>query len=934
MKQGTDKFRRAAIVGTLLAILFASVAEARQATLVRGPYLQSTAEGATTVVWNTDSAATGGLNVGRIPGGPWEFELTAGSSLVQAFTLTGLVPDAHYYYEVIVGGKTLASGPDYHFFAERSTNSLKPIRFVAWGDSGTGNGPQFDVASLLDKIHPTPDFGLGLGDLVYEFGAYEEYDPAFFTPYSDFQRKRMLWTSIGNHDILTDNGAPYLLNFFLPTDTGAPANSSGSELYYSFDVGMAHFVCLDLWVSSTSTSGPQFAWMVADLEDAVNRGKRWIIVFEHSPPYTKGTHDSDTENDLIFFRQNWVPAMESRGMDMLLAGHSHNYERSFLLKNDSILQSSTSEYSKIGSADGTIYIVNGSGKPQTGPLDHPLNAVGVGQISGLVVLDVSFQEIRGHFIEEDGSLLDEFVLRKSADTTAPTVREAWVPGPSMNRVRVAFSEPILAGSGSTGAELAANYSLGGGASVFGASLLPDNRTVELSTSNLTPGVSYVVTVNNVREASPGTLAVATDTRAAFMAPRVKSGVGQGETWRYFLGSSAPPSNWMSSGFNDASWSSGTASFGFGYSGTTFGTALNSMSGNASTLFLRKQFNVNDASAVTSMLLNIDYDDGFIAYLNGVEVERSNAPATPVNTGLATLSHSAKLFRRFEISKSIPKLVTGTNTLAIVGFNTTIFGNDFLLDPTLVLEGDPQPGNQPPLAVYEADANSGNVPITINFSSSNSSDSDGSIASILWLFGDGSPAVTTSSASHTYSAPGLYTVTLLVTDNQGAQSLTQESIFAHSVGQAPIAVLTANSTTVTAGGSISFDANSSSDPDGGPVTFAWDFGDPGSGSGNFSTSAAPSHVYSTAGTFLVTLMVTDDEGTQVTSTLTINAAAGGAPPPANGGAGDAAAGGGCWTSNPGENGESSAPLAFLLGFLALWTIWHGQRTDPTARQHQR
>ncbi|MFT5285387.1 MAG: PKD repeat protein, partial [Planctomycetota bacterium] len=552
----------------------------------------------------------------------------------------------------------------------------------------------------------------------------------------------------------------------------------------------------------------------------------------------------------------------------------------------------------------------------------------VGQISGLVILDVSFQEIRAHFLEEDGSLLDEFVLRKSADTTPPRVREAWVPGTELNKVRVVYSEPVLSGSGSSGSELAANYSLGGGATVSGASLLADNRTVELTTSTLTPGQSYVVTATNVREASPGTLTIAANSRVAFMVPAAKSGIAEGETWRYFVGSTAPPGSWMTSSFNDTSWSSGPANFGFGYSGTTFGTPLNSMSGNASTLFLRKTFDVNDASAVNSMILNIDYDDGFIAYLNGVEVERSNAPPTPVHTGLATLSHSAKIFRRFEISKAIPKLVTGTNTLAIVGFNTTVFGNDFVLDPTLILQGDPQAGNQPPLAIYEADANSGNSPVTINFSSSNSSDSDGSVASVLWLFGDGSPAVTTSSASHTYSSPGLYTATLLVTDNDGAQSLAQESIFVHSVGQAPIAVLTANTTTVNAGGSIHFDANSSSDPDGGSVTFAWDFDDPGSGPENFSTAAAPTHVFSTAGTFNVSLTVTDDEGTQVNSMLTINAATGGTPPPTSGGDSGGGGGGGCWTSAPDKNGDSGAPLGLFLCFLAFWTAWISRSGDQS------
>ena len=150
-----------------------------------------------------------------------------------------------------------------------------------------------------------------------------------------------------------------------------------------------------------------------------------------------------------------------------------------------------------------------------------------------------------------------------------------------------------------------------------------------------------------------------------------------------------------------------------------------------------------------------------------------------------------------------------------------------------------------------------------FDANGSSDPDGSIASYAWDFGDGTTG-TGVAPSHIYTAGGTYEVTLTVTDNRdGATSLTQALTVA--ANQAPVAAFTPTCTNL----GCSFDGRESIDGDGSIVSYAWDFGD-----GATSAGATASRTYTAAGTFAVTLTVTDDQGAtgSVSHTVTV------APPP--------------------------------------------------------
>ena len=174
--------------------------------------------------------------------------------------------------------------------------------------------------------------------------------------------------------------------------------------------------------------------------------------------------------------------------------------------------------------------------------------------------------------------------------------------------------------------------------------------------------------------------------------------------------------------------------------------------------------------------------------------------------------------------------------------------------------------QSPIAVATATPPlNGPAPFTLYLFGNESYDPDGSIQSYEWDFGDVSDNSFNSDPAHTYYAPGNYTATLTVVDNDGLSDSDTVSITVEN--KAPIAMASADVTSGTAPLTINFDSIGSNDPDApyGMITdYSWDFGD-----GVSSNTANASHTYNSAGIFIVTLTVTDDFGDTGTDTVMID-----------------------------------------------------------------
>ncbi|MBI1175861.1 DUF1800 family protein [bacterium] len=162
-------------------------------------------------------------------------------------------------------------------------------------------------------------------------------------------------------------------------------------------------------------------------------------------------------------------------------------------------------------------------------------------------------------------------------------------------------------------------------------------------------------------------------------------VSPGEIFSYHKGTNEPPANWATIGFDDSNWETGQT--GIGYGDNDDATVLDDMRYNYSTVYARKVFNVADPAAFDHLVLQMDYDDAFVAYLNGTEVVRANFTGTPAFDSLADGNHEAGSPEQFDISAFKNLLVPGNNVLAFVSINVTLDSSDSSLIPELLGKTD-------------------------------------------------------------------------------------------------------------------------------------------------------------------------------------------------------------------------------------------------------
>jgi fibronectin type 3 domain-containing protein len=417
------------------------------ALLTRGPYLQMGTPSSVRVRWRTDLATNSQVRYGSSPTALTSVVNLPASVTDHEVILTGLTPATRYYYSVGSSSQVIAGGDStYYFVTSPLVGAATPTRIWILGDSGTANN---DARAVRDAYlgyagSTHTNLWLMLGDNAYTYGTDEDYQYAVFDMYPTMLRKSVLWPTIGNHDTAEVPSAPpslpYFAMFSLPTAGEAGGVASGTEKYYSFDYGNIHFICLDSMVSDRSPTGPMLTWLQNDLEST---SQQWIIAYFHHPPYSKGSHDSDVDIELREMRQNALPILEGYGVDLVLSGHSHSYERSFLIDshygNSSSFISSMKKDGGNGRVDGTgaydksspgiaphegaVYVVAGSsGLVQPSPLNHPAMYIGLNNL-GSMVLDVTGNRLDAKFLRENGAIGDYFTIIKGA-VDAPTTLSA------------------------------------------------------------------------------------------------------------------------------------------------------------------------------------------------------------------------------------------------------------------------------------------------------------------------------------------------------------------------------------------------------------------------------------------------------------------------------------------------------------------------------
>lgn len=415
------------------------------ATLVRGPYLQTLTQTSVIIKWRTDNATDGVVKYNTTPLNKNNIVNDFAVSTDHEVKITGLIPNTKYYYSIGNSTGDTKSTLNLYFQTAPLEGTKQPYRFWVIGDAGTGSASQRKVrdAYYQYNLGAHADGWIMLGDNAYETGKDEEYQVGVFSNmYEPTLENTALWPALGNHDygnnpLNISKTVPYFDMFNLPTNGEAGGVPSGSESYYSYNYGNVHFVVLDSWGESRDSTGTMAQWIKQDL--AANT-QDWTIAYWHHPPYTKGSHNSDNpfiyDYELPQIRQQLIPLLEQYGVDLVLCGHSHCYERSFLIDqhygNSSSLNSSmildagngsyptSCAYQKntnfTKSHKGTIYSVVGcSGKSSgTSPgWPHPIMSKSTNTVMGSLSLEINDNRLDGKFITLNGTIDDAFTIMKN-----------------------------------------------------------------------------------------------------------------------------------------------------------------------------------------------------------------------------------------------------------------------------------------------------------------------------------------------------------------------------------------------------------------------------------------------------------------------------------------------------------------------------------------
>ncbi len=368
--------------------------------LPRQPYLQSVGTTSALVAFRTGVSCTPFVRFGE----GTDLSRSATATVAgwrHAVKLDGLLPGRTYSYVVEACGSVMgvrrfqtATGPE-----------TTRLHFTAMGDFGTGGTKQAEVLKLLAQPGKAGELLVTLGDNAYSSGTESEFQSNMFKPMAAVLRQVPLFPSPGNHEYVTNQGQPYLDNFYLPAN-----NLAKTERYYSFNWGPVHFVSLDsncvigLASSDRCTLAAQKSWLAADL--AATK-QPWKVVFFHHPTWSSGDHGSQLK-----MRREFAPLFEQYGVDLVLMGHDHNYERSRPMKGDAVAPSGTKgiTYFVVGSGGASLRAFPGS-KPSWSAFRDNVNM-------GYLDVVVDGGTLTAKFIILNGSVRDSLTLTKTVSATA------------------------------------------------------------------------------------------------------------------------------------------------------------------------------------------------------------------------------------------------------------------------------------------------------------------------------------------------------------------------------------------------------------------------------------------------------------------------------------------------------------------------------------
>jgi acid phosphatase type 7 len=362
----------------------------------KGPYLQAPGTNTMTIMWESLTNGTALVRYGvgtRLdqqakfePPPPLEANIASSNAPKQMMTfyiyeatLTNLAPGTQYSYVVEHDG--VQSKPK-HF----KTFSVRPdkVTFIAYGDTRTK--PDIHKALAANFKRYKPELILHTGDLVERGKQYNLWSKEFFNPLAEVIDEIPLFAAIGNHE---EDGTNYLAQFRLPE----------TERWYSFDHGPIHVLALDYHFARATNAQFQFAE-----KDLLQSKAPWKIVLLHYPVFNVAGHITGWGHDA------YLPLLHKAKVDMVIAGHSHIYERF----------KPVAPGANAAKWPITHITSGGGGAPLYASFEHPALVMNA-RTNHFVYFEATADSLKGTAITTNGAVIDRFELKKSGGnvTTIP-----------------------------------------------------------------------------------------------------------------------------------------------------------------------------------------------------------------------------------------------------------------------------------------------------------------------------------------------------------------------------------------------------------------------------------------------------------------------------------------------------------------------------------
>jgi len=247
------------------------------------------------------------------------------------------------------------------------------VRFAVIGDHGSGKPPQYEVGRQMLLAHGAfPfEFVVMVGDNMYGSQEKRDFVDKFEIPYGPLLRMKIpFYAALGNHDA--------------PANRAYPGFGMGGQRYYSFVRGPVRFFVFD----TNAVDAKQLAWIEASLEASL---EPWKIAVFHHPIYS----DGDRHGSNIQLRVVLEPLLVRHGVDVVLTGHEHIYER---IKPQKGI---------------THFIVGSSGQLRKGGLTpSAMTAAGYDQDQVFMVASINGDEMSFQAVSRTGATVDAGVIRR------------------------------------------------------------------------------------------------------------------------------------------------------------------------------------------------------------------------------------------------------------------------------------------------------------------------------------------------------------------------------------------------------------------------------------------------------------------------------------------------------------------------------------------